>query len=845
LPGIRFFEGDAACFSTDFKAYRNLNLESPNVRKLTGEPAMRIKRVWRTILTVFWMLCSYAALGQDANVNRLGPSPNSMGATQWIKSGSLSVVPGQLSVPLSEDQDGFLDLLQVSANYQSMYSQITLGDRDVATISVLLAGMGTVYVSLSRVENNPNGDYVFRRQEITLSSTPRRVTFVDFTKPGDQMHVALEISGIDVGETIYAGGARAYVTNLVEQPDDLTKLTWIKSVNLTRQNPMALSSNSIVSRQDDIDGVLTKLTSSSAGGYIYAPLATGAGRDSTTSIMLAGNGFITVSIVPLTNNTLGAAYPGQTYPLTLTALPKRSFLNQFEKPNDGKIAVLLISGIDSGETAYVGGVRALSNRVASPNNLNVFSATGWTKSSALTVTPNFITITTTVDSDGKLDKLVATSLNQSIFTAINPLADGETVNVKIWLAGTGTVSINLSPIENNANGNTYITSSPISLTAAGQFYEFDHFTKPVDGRTAAFSISAMDTGETVYAGGLRTYHPPIVFDEDYGTVTSFLLPSDRGDPGLLCREGVFTDAQFQLPRWTCLHAKRLATSPASIQIPTNLPPGGPRKAVLFYVKDTDAALAPGNPNPRAELSNPIINGFPFNTLDPNDGDNRILSFEVGRTYYLKTSYYLPATETFPNNINYGEVAWQLHMVCDDSSASPQQILYRSQSLDRFIWNWTWDSTFRNKLNYNDPSDPGGCFAPGVFLQPKGDSGAQPLPAKGNWVDVEVIWKPDYADANSKGRLITRINGTSIVSQTSHSTTLNSHIPFDYSGTKPGKPDVAIAAYFQLGIYRYGINVNLAPCVAPCQYLNSNSGPDGITRQIYWGPTTITTDPLAP
>lgn len=779
------------------------------------------------------------SFGQAANVNRFGASGDNFNTAQWTanKSANLQVIhPGNFSISTQEDADGTLDRLSASSNSQSISSTVPMAARETVTISVVLAGSGIVGVGLAPTLNNNLGDKQYRYQEITLDPVnPQRVTFIDFTKPDDGSPVAVVLSGFDTAETVYAGGARANLVNLARAPNDLTDgTTWVHGPSLSATTPTFSNtspppSSSIVSRQDDMDGLLDRLTATAAGQAIYTILTISDNCAAEISLMLSGNGSVTVSLNPLSGSSVGAEYPGFTQAVTLTAIPKRirftnsdGSIKQFIKPAGTSVPVLRISAIDTADTVYAGGVKAYPNLFVSPNNLT--STTVWTRSPGLSVTANVGIVSANEDADGKLERLTASSGSQSIQAALSRV-DGETGSVSIWLQGSGSVAIALSPIENNPQGIPYVQKI-VTLTAIGARVVFEQFYKPIDGKHVAFTVSDINPGETVYAGGARAYNPTVIFDEDFGAATALWKASDGPKPTNCWPGAGYDDStnQFRRPRWSCLEAQSLSDPPSSndsIQL-VEAPGGRTGKVLKFYVKPTDKPLYLGNSgdnqNPRAEIATPILNGYPHGGYEPSGG----VDIEMGRTYYIRTSYYIPSGQPWTSTTGVGETSFDVHPVCDDGHTALEQELYYGTQR---VWEDWYDTVPRSKTSAGICNPAYKEFPPSQSWFVKEDSGPLTQAYFDQWVDMEIIWRPSVTNS---GVLVVRLNGSEVYRKPNltqgGNTSTNQTDPSLFNGGFPGFPaGLRSSGYVKEGIYRWGVN----------------AGQDTIFRTIFYGPTLIT------
>jgi len=765
--------------------------------------------IW--ILTIFCV--ENSIIVQAANTNRFS-NPSNLAISPWVAS-NLSVTSSMLSVPTNIDADGYLDqLISTGSSNGMLYSVFTIDNGETVTPSIALAGSGTVTVSLNPLIGGSVGS-PYRLKTVVLSSQPKRINFVDFTKPADGKSVALVISGVGSTTTVYAGGANARSINLVQDPDNFSKASWIHSGNL-QINPIGTTPLAL-SRQDDSDGALDVLKANADFQSIYAPLSMSDGQSATVSLVVAGSGTIGISISPIENNPQGIPYGGTSKTITLSAVPQRIKIPQLTKPNDGKTAALLISNIDSAETVYIGGVRAYINRFANPNSLNI---SPWVKSVNLTVTAQAQAIP---DGDGNFYSLSPGTFNsQNIYSPLT-LADGETASVSIYLKGTGTIAISISPIENNTGA--YTTPKMITLTPAGARYTIDYFTKPADGRTAAFLISGIDSYETVYAGGARAYHPVTIFDEDYSELND-LLDRTKIISGSACQSSYMqaSNSNVGYPRWVCLQGKNFSSTQStssgdSIQL-VSAPGGRSGKALKFFTNWNDYFL---NNTVRTEVASPILNGDPFAGATKTG----TLGFELNKTYYIKTSYFIPSDQVF--EALHGEISWQVHQPCDDGHAPFEQFFSTNASGTTTTW---WDKYYDLMARSKDVST--GYCNPTYAANPS-IAGGSPNSigfTQGQWVDLEVIWRPDNRDSTNgnNGKVTIRRNGVEV-----YGPLLN--VPNSYANSDDavngtvgmlGFPHAPIAGYLKEGTYRYDLNP-------------TSPSPGQVNRTIYYGPTLVTVD----
>jgi Polysaccharide lyase len=778
---------------------------------------------------------SYACVVQPNGGNGFS-SPGNLTVAPW-QSGqpNLQITANAKSVSMTIDPDGQLDRLVAvnGANFQSISSPFVSELRQPITVSIWLAAdtNGTsISLAIAPMLNNPQGARAYRRQQVVLTTTPQKFSFIDFTAP-DNDQPALVIAGIDQGEVVYAGGANARIVGLIDRPDNLQDSNYWRRSSVAVTAAASYTSTNIVSFQDDVDGLLDKVTlSGGTSGYLFTCLSLNSGETTEASLMLSGNGTINVGIAPITNlttNTVGTDIVTKSY--VLTTVPTRVRLPPFVKP--GTLAyALVIRGIGTGENVYAGGVRAYPNRLSSANNL---SSAVWEKSTNLTVLANAKAASTSLDPDGFLDQLkAATGFNSQSTYAPLKLQDNETLKGSIVMATTtgktASVAVSISPIENNPQGIPYPgTERIISLNSATPTsFQLDYFTKPADGRTAAVVIAGIDAAEDVFVGEISAYHPLVAFDENLQTADAVSAITQNGPGG--CK-------QQTLIRYECLNALRLGNpqvtsgpNPDNIQI-LDAPGGRPGRALKFYTKPGDYVL---NNTVRAEVATPLLNGF-----EPSSPDfSWPLVIETGKTYYIKTSYFIPAGEIMEPG---GELSWQVHNPCDGDAnvgASVQQIFVKNGTSQLNVisqWENWFESHLKTKNPYNGQQNEGYCnplyFPPPPLPQtPPQMAPLQQLPTIlfDTWVDVEVTWKPDAKTTSSTGYLKIKLNGTKVFERINAINVMNQKDPPVYNTTLPGGADIALAGYLKLGTYRY----------------TTETIPTTITRTMYYGPTVITVDP---
>jgi hypothetical protein len=395
-----------------------------------------------------------AQTGQ-ATTNSRFVSPNNATNSNWGRATSVTASSStDKPVATSEDTDGQLDkLVNTTANGWTG-SKFSLAYGETAAVSVVLAAAsGTPTVQLE-LQDTTGTTYV--NQTVTLSTTPTRFGFANFTHPTSGLRDAqLAIISIPASTTIYVGGARSTVPFPARfvSPNNVTTSDWGRATSVTASS----STDKPVATSEDTDGQLDKLVNTTANGWTGSRFTIADGETLIPSVMLAAASG-TPSVQLEVENLSGGTYSNQV--VTLSTTPTRYYLTSFSKPvGNGQIdAQIAIGAIPANTTIYAGGVR--TNDMPGGTAPACSPVTGVTASATPTTINSSQTsaLSSTVSATG-----TGCTVTWSIVSGGGSIA-GTTYTAPTVTAAT-TVTVRATSVQDATKfGNTTITVNPIAST---------------------------------------------------------------------------------------------------------------------------------------------------------------------------------------------------------------------------------------------------------------------------------------------------------------------------------------------------------------------------------------------